>query len=129
MSGSTLLRRALFADGAVSGAAGLLMFVGARPLQELLHVPEQPLLVAGAILIPYALVLLVEARRSPLGAPFVWAVIAANVTWALGSVLLLFSRIIQPNALGYAFVVAQAIAVAAFAELQYVGLRKATAAA
>ena len=129
MSGSTFLRRALFADAAVSGAAGLLMFVGAGPLQGLLHVPEQLLLVAGAILIPYALELVLLARRSPLGAPFVWAVIATNVTWALGSVLLLISKIVQPNALGYAFVLAQAIAVAAFAELQYVGLRKATATA
>jgi hypothetical protein len=129
MPGSTFLRRALLADAAVSGAAGLLMAAGAGPMQELLHVPKQLLLVAGVILIPYAFELALLARRDPPSALLVWAVIATNVTWALGSVLLLISGIVRPNALGYAFILVQALAVAAFGEIQYVGLRKATAAA
>lgn len=129
MPGSTFLRRALLADAAVSGPAGLLMAAGAGPLQELLHVPKQLLLVAGVILIPYAFELALLARRSAPSAPLVWAVIATNVTWSFGSVLLLISEMIRPNALGYTFVLVQALAVAAFAEVQYVGLRKAAAAA
>lgn len=129
MPDSNFLRRALLADAAVSAAAGLLMAVGADPLQELLHVPARFLLVAGLILIPYALELVLLTRRRPLSAPLVWAVIATNVAWALASVLVLLTGHVQPNALGYAFILVQAIAVAAFAEIQYVGLRKATAAA
>jgi hypothetical protein len=129
MPDSNFLHRALFADAAVSGAAGLLMAAGAGPLQELLHVPAQLLFVAGMILIPYALGLVLLTRRTPLSAPLVWAVIATNVAWALGSVLILLTGHVQPNALGYGIILVQAIAVAAFAEIQYVGLRKATAGA
>jgi len=129
MPGSNFLRRALLADAAVSGAAGLLMAAGAGPLQELLHVPAQLLFVAGMILVPYALELVLLTRRRPQGGLLVWAVIATNAAWSLGSVLILLTGIVQPNALGCAFILVQAIAVAAFAEIQYVGLRKATAGA
>jgi hypothetical protein len=50
-------------------------------------------------------------------------VIALNVAWVIASGVLLLSGQIHPNTLGYGFVIAQAIAVAAFAEMQYVGLR------
>ena len=133
MPDSNFLRRALLADAAVSGAAGLLMAGGAGPLQdhraEAAALLDKLLLVAGMILIPYALELVLLTRRSPLSTPLVWAVIATNVAWALGSALILLTGIVHPNALGYAFLLVQAIAVAAFAEIQYVGLRKATAAA
>lgn len=125
----TFLRRTLVADAVVSGAAGLLMAFGAGPLHELLEVPERLLLAAGAILIPYALELVVVARRRPPSLPLVWAVIATNVSWAVGSALLLISGILQPNALGCAFILAQAIAAAGFGEIQYLGLRKAMATA
>jgi hypothetical protein len=49
-------------------------------------------------------------------------VIAANAAWTLASIALLFSGAITPNLLGEAFVAIQAIAVGAFAELQYIGL-------
>jgi hypothetical protein len=51
-------------------------------------------------------------------------VIAGNAAWTLGSIALLFSGTVTPNLLGEAFVAVQAIAVGAFAELQYIGLRK-----
>jgi len=54
-------------------------------------------------------------------------VIAINAAWVAGSVLLLLSGRIEPNILGYAFILGQALAVAGFAEMQYVGLRKSAA--
>jgi len=122
----TFLRRALLADAAVSGAAGVLMAAGAGALQEMLGVPAQMLRVAGLILIPYALELILMSRRYSLPTPAVWAVIATNIAWALASVLILVTGTVHPTALGYAFILGQALAVAAFAEVQYVGLRKAT---
>jgi hypothetical protein len=53
----------------------------------------------------------------------VWAVIGYNVLWALDSALILMTGWLAPSALGYAFVVAQALVVALLAELQYFGLR------
>src|ERR671915_386249 len=46
--------------------------------------------------------------------------------YAGDSVLLLLTGWVAPTALGYTFIVFQAAVVALFAELQYVGLRKAT---
>ncbi len=50
--------------------------------------------------------------------------LVTNVLWAVDSLMLLLSGWVAPNVLGYAFVVAQAVVVAVFAEIQYSGLRK-----
>ncbi len=129
MKASALLRGALVGDAIVSGAAGLLMVAAAGPLRELLDVPMQLLRAAGLLLLPYSLALILLSRRSFLPTLSVRVVIAANVLWALASAIVLYTGTLQPNALGYVFVVGQALVVAAFAELQYVGLRKAAAVA
>ena len=49
-----------------------------------------------------------------------------NAVWTLDSVLLLFSGWIEPNGLGYAFVIGQAVIVGVFAELEIIGIRRAT---
>jgi hypothetical protein len=56
-------------------------------------------------------------------------VIAANAIWAIDSIALLFTGWVQPNLLGQAFVVAQALSVAAIAELQYIGVKRSGAVA
>ena len=53
-----------------------------------------------------------------------WAVIGLNAIWAIDSVVLLFTGWVQPNLLGYVFVVGQAAFVAVMAELEIIGLRK-----
>jgi hypothetical protein len=54
----------------------------------------------------------------------VWVVILANVGWVIGSLLLLVAGGLAPNALGAAFVLVQAIAVAVLAELEVIGLNR-----
>ena len=51
-------------------------------------------------------------------------VIAGNAAWTVGSIGLLFSGLVAPNALGEIFVAAQAVGTGVFAELQYMGLRR-----
>lgn len=123
---SPFLRRVLLADAVMSGAAGLLMVLGAGLLPELLDLPAALLRTAGVILLPYAAFVVYVANRSQ--RPMVWAVILINALWTIDSVVLLLSGWIAPNALGYAFVLAQAVAVAVFAEFEYVGLRRSEAA-
>jgi hypothetical protein len=127
ISPSPLLRRALVADSAISGATGLLMTLGAAPLAELLGVPSGLLRYAGLSLLPFAALLAYLATRASLPRPAVWAVIACNIFWAADSILLLFTAWVGPTALGYAFVIAQALTVAAFAEAQHLGLRRSPA--
>ncbi len=51
-------------------------------------------------------------------------VVVGNAVWTLASIALLFSGEVTPNLFGEAVVVAQAIAVGALAQLQFIGLRR-----
>ena len=68
-----------------------------------------------------------HGTREIISRPAVWPVIIANALWAIASALLLVSGWVAPTALGYAFVIAQAVVVALLGELQYMGLRGACA--
>lgn len=122
---ATFLRRTLLLDAAISGATGLLMALAAPMLASLLRVPEPLLRYAGFSLLPFAALVFYLSFRWTRGS--VWSVIAMNVLWVAASVLVLLTGTVAPNALGYGFILFQAAAVAVFAELQYVGLRRAVA--
>ncbi|MBX6743954.1 MAG: hypothetical protein IRY87_18115 [Acetobacteraceae bacterium] len=123
-SPSPLLRWTLLADAAASGAMGLLMLLGAGPLGRLLSLSAGLLSGAGLVLLPYAALVAWLGSRASLTRPAVWVVIGINAVWAADSLLLLASGWVQPNGLGQAFIIAQALAVALFAELQFLGLRR-----
>ena len=124
---SPLLRRILRIDALASGATGLLMVLVAEPLADLLQMPAQLLFYAGLFLLPYAALLLWLARGERLPRAALWAVIAGNALWAAGCIALAFGGWFAPSVFGIVFLVAQAVVVGAFAELQYVGLRRAAA--
>lgn len=119
------LRRVLFADAAVSAVVGAVMALGANLLQTLLNLPAALLLVAGVSLFPYAAYLVWLATRQQVPRAAVWVPIVLNVVWAADCVLLLLAAGLAPNALGVAFVVIQIVTVLAFAELEFIGLRRA----
>lgn len=121
---SPLLRLTLKVDAIAGGAMGLLMALAAQPLGELLGLPFVLLLVAGIVLLPLALVLYWMSNQTLLSRTGVWAVIALNVLWVVESVALLVIGYVQPTALGYAFVIGQALVVLLLAELEFFGLRR-----
>jgi hypothetical protein len=128
VSGS-LLRRVLLLDSVASGATGLLGALAAAPLGALLGLEPGILRAAGLGLVPFALLLGYLASRDTLPAWPVWCVVAVNVTWVVDSVLLMTHGPTTPTGLGVAFVTAQALAVAVFAALEYVGLKRGASAA
>jgi hypothetical protein len=89
--------------------------------------PAQLLSEAGLVLLPFAAFVGYVASRAMPARFAVWAIIVLNVIWVVDSIVLLFTGWVAPNALGYAFVVAQALVVAALADLEYVGLKKSAA--
>ncbi|WP_234713412.1 hypothetical protein [Rhodopseudomonas palustris] len=125
---STLLRRALQADALVSGAMALLLSLAAGPLSRLLALPQPLLLETGLFLIGYAALVGWLGTRTVLPRALVLIVIAGNALWTLGSVALLLSGSVAPNALGIAFVLLEATVVGIFAELQFIGLKRSEAA-
>lgn len=123
-----LLRTALLIDAAVSGAIGLILALGAEQLEGLLGVPVGLARYAGIALLPFAALLVWLARQTQPSRGLAWAVVAGNALWAIDSVLLLFTGWIAPTLLGTALILFQAAIVAGFAEVQYLGLRRAGAA-
>jgi hypothetical protein len=124
---SPFLRWALLADAIASGSTALLMILFSGALAQLLQIPAGLLLNAGLVLVPYVALVAYLGTRERLPRWTVWAVIGANILWALDSVLVALSGWFEPNGLGYAFIVGQATVVALFAELQFIGLRRSTA--
>ena len=112
----------------MTGATALLLLLAAGMLARLLAVPESLLRYAGIALVPFVAFVAVVARRPVVPHATLLAIIGLNVAWVAASVWLLLGGRIQPNALGYAVIIAQAVAVALFAEIQYVGLRRAMSA-
>jgi hypothetical protein len=121
---STFLRRILLLDAASSGAMGVLLLTCGGLLAGLLDLPAELLNEGGWVLVPFALAVGFLGTRSQLSRIAVWAVIGLNAVWAIDSVLLLFTGWVQPNPLGYVFVLGQAAFVALMAELELIGLRK-----
>ena len=123
---SPFLRRALLADASLTGVSGIGLLLAAAPLSILFGISSAMLLAAAAIFIPFAALVgwLGTGRR--VHRPLVFAAIVLNALWAVDSVLLLFTRWVQPTPFGEFFVIAQAVLVAILAELEFIGLRRST---
>jgi uncharacterized protein YjeT (DUF2065 family) len=121
---SQFLRRALLADAVFSGIAAVLFTADAGALASLFDLPEALLRETGLFLIAYTALVGWLGTRASVPKALVMIVIAGNAAWTVASFALLFSGAVTPNLLGEIVVAAQAIATAAFAELQYIGLCK-----
>lgn len=118
----TFLRRVLFADAFASLASAALLIAAPGPLAELTGLSSALLLEAGVVLVPFVLLVLAVAARPSTPRAGVKVIVASNALWVIGSVAVLATS--APNALGYTFVVAQALAVGVLAELQVIGLKR-----
>ncbi|HEX6993955.1 MAG TPA: hypothetical protein VF339_07385 [Gammaproteobacteria bacterium] len=128
IGGQTKLLRVVLAFDAVTCVLmGSALLLAGSALGELLAIPPVVLRAAGAVLLLFAAGVGYLARRAVPSSAGVIAVIALNALWAIESLLALWAGWLDPNALGTAFVVAQAIAVAVIAEVQFLGMRRARA--
>jgi hypothetical protein len=121
---SVFLRRALVVDALASGLTGALMLGGASALAPMLGLPTALLQGAGLVLVPYVAFVAIVAARTHISTAAVWAVIACNAVWTVASFALVIDGFVAPTALGIAFVIGQAVAVAALGALQYAALRR-----
>ncbi|MGA7669307.1 MAG: hypothetical protein WBW04_02730 [Nitrolancea sp.] len=122
----SLLRRSLTADAVVVTLAGLVLALGAGELADPLGLSVSLLRFTGLGLLPYAAALMLIATRSTISRAAAWTVIALNLLWTVASILLLFTGWIDPTGLGVAFVLIQALLVLGFADVEYLGLRRAS---
>ena len=121
---SLFLRRAIVGDAVITGAMAVLLTAAAGVLGPMLNLPETLLRETGIFLIVYAALVGFLGSRELMPKLAVCLVIGANALWTVDSIALLFTGWVQPNMLGQAFVVAQAVAVAVIAEMQFIGLKR-----
>lgn len=117
------IRRMLTLNAAFSGMGGLAAALFAAPLSDAIDLPVAALRVVGIGLVGYAALLLLWARRPVFRAAEGWAAIIADAGWVVGTVVLLVAFDVT-NRAGRALLIAVAVVVAAFAEGQYLAIRK-----
>ena len=122
--GGRLLRLALRLDAAASGTLGVLALAAAPVLDDRLGIGTGVLRGSGAFLLAYAAGLLALAALRSLPRPLALTVVVGNVGWALATAYLGLVVHDLPG-LGTAVVLGQAVAVLGFADLQWLGLRRA----
>ena len=126
---TSFLRNTLLADAAMGAGAAALTIFGSGFLASLLALPQGLIFWAGVALVPVAIFLLVMARKTRIPRSWLREIVLINWAWVAASFAILLFAPIEPNMLGAAFIVAQALAVAAFALLEGLALRQANPAA
>jgi hypothetical protein len=119
-----LVRRWILFDAAFAGVMALIMTLGAGALAELFGLSPAFVRTVGLILVPYAIALAYLWPRVEQYRSLVWVVITGNLLWALASGALLLTSWVDPTGAGIAFILTQAIIVAGFADMQFIGLRR-----
>lgn len=105
-------------DAATCVAMGALLLATSETIAALTHLPASLLFWAGAVLLPIAVFIGGLSRVQPPR----WAVmvvIIGNIAWGLASIALPTLGLVQPNALGWTFVLGQAAVVLLLAVLEY----------
>lgn len=119
------LRLVLLLDAVASGLMAILLCAAPGWLAGLTVLPQPLLVSAGIFLVGYAAFVGWMSKLQTAPAALLLLVIVGNGLWAVGSLALLFSGLIAPNALGMTFVAVQAVLVGGFSELQFIGMRRA----
>ena len=122
---SPFLRRVLLFDASTCLITGTVMLTASGTVERLLAIPAPASKALAVVLLAFGAAVAWVGTRRDLKRATVWAIVALNALWAVESVLALAFGWLEPNALGRAFVIAQAVAVAVIAELQFIGLRRA----
>ena len=124
---STLLRRALFGNGTFSTISGLLFLIAAGSVARFTGIePPFTFRVLGIGLLGFAAFLFWQSAQKVLDQREVKTIIVADLLWVAGSVFLLLTNWLPLTSGGWWGVAIIADVVAAFAVLQYVGLRRLT---
>ncbi len=121
----SFLQHALLGNAVFSGASGLVMLLAADAPSQFLGLGNPLILtVVGIVLLLYMPMLVWLANQSPVPTHFAWEVIALDILWVIGSLILIFSDFVPLTTSGKWAIAITSDIVGLFAILQYVGLRR-----
>lgn len=122
---TNFLEYAIRGNALFSGISGLTLALLARGVSALTGIqPPLPITITGLILIGYAAWLWRLTTQDGIPASVAWLVIALDVLWVFGSVLVILAGWSPLNQTGKWLVAILADVVGLFAVLQYLGLRR-----
>ena len=116
------LRRTMIGDAAAVAVTGLLMVAAAGRLSDWLDLPTGLLRWPGLFLIGYATFVGWYSARPEYARRTVIALIVVNLAWVIGCLLVLVSDEFDPNGLGIAFILLNAVACLVVAALEIMNL-------
>lgn len=115
----TSLRALIAGDALTCAAMGVGLLLASGPIGAATAIPTALLFYTGLSLVPISVFMAAVASRSVTPRIAAGLVIAGNALWVAVSLFLLLGGWIAPNALGLAFVIGQALVVAALAKLEF----------
>ena len=119
------LRRVLWADAAAGAASSLLHLLAGGALGSLLGLPYAVFAMSGIGLLVFVAIATYLAVCDPSPRGLVSMLIAGNWAWVGGCVVIFLMYANAATPLGQVYILVQAAAVAALAELEWFGLRHA----
>lgn len=123
----SFLRLVLKLDAVATAAVGLLSAGASMALDTFLGLPLALLVAVGVFLLVYAAFVWRAGARRKLNRGAVQLAVVINLLYTAACLVVMASRPFPLSTWGVAFVLAQAVAVALFAVLQLVGLRRSNA--
>ena len=127
MNRDRLLRLALTADAGACGVMGAGLALAGAALDDVLGIPTGWLIALGVMLIGCAAGLGWLATRPTIEPNAGWFVIVGNLVWVAASVVAVVAGFWPLTVAGTVVVIAQAVAVLALVDLEYLGLRRVAA--
>jgi hypothetical protein len=121
---SPLLRLGLRLDAILSLAAAALVPLLLEPLGAALGLDRMHMIALAGFMFFWAGLTGWMGGQARLPAWSLWLTIGLNLEWAVASLLLPALGLFNPSPIGWVVLVAQALAVLLFAELQWLGLRR-----
>lgn len=119
------LKNALLLNAVSSGATGLLLLIFPGFFAGLFGTSQSiPYTVTGIFLLFFALDVYLQSRKDPLHYGRVQWIIALDILWVVGSLIIIVPRLFNLTAIGYILIGGVALWVAAMAVLQSLGLRQ-----
>lgn len=117
------LKQLLLLDAVSCAGMGVLLIAGASMIEIWMAIPAGLSITAGLLLLPVAAFMALTGARLSNNAAAVWTVILGNAGWVAASFFIVAAGLVQPNALGVVFILAQGAFVTVLALMEYAAVR------
>lgn len=124
MSSPRLVRAVVWFDASTAVLLGALHLLLTDSLAEWLGLGPALLQASGVVMLAFGALAVAVASAAVLPRTALAVLATGNFAWALGSLVLVLGSSLSPTGLGQAYLWVHGVAVAALAELQWMGARR-----